>query len=471
VRLSDIARHVIYPEGITTTGWPAVQATCADLGISFDEWQEGLGRLILAKRADGLYAADIAAISIARQSGKTYLLGALVFALCIRQPTLVIWTAHRTRTAAETYRSMQGFAAMPDVAPHISNVVRGAGNEAIEFTNGSRILFGARERGFGRGFAEVDVLIFDEAQILSENAMDDMVPATNAAPNPLIILAGTPPKPSDPGEVFTVLRQEALDGESIDVAYVEISADRGSDPLDRAQWRKMNPSFPGRTSERAILRMHKVLSEDSFRREAMGIWDEFSRHQPVIKPTDWAELVGIAIDRVRPDALGVDMSHGREISIAACWINAEGAHVEEVWAGPNAGAAVQWLKSRVHRRMPIVIDGASPAASLIPELQMQRLRVVTTTAADMARACGLVVDRASTATLTHGGQQAVDDALAGARKRPIRDAGGWGWDRRNETVNIAPLVAFTLALFGATTTTRTTGSQNRSSRGREALVL
>jgi hypothetical protein len=39
--------------------------------------------------------------------------------------------------------------------------------------------------------------------------------------------------------------------------------------------------------------------------------------------------------------------------------------------------------------------------------------------------------------------------LAGARKRKIGDAGGWGWDRRDPSVNIAPLVSVTLARFGA----------------------
>ncbi|MUP49193.1 terminase, partial [Veillonellaceae bacterium M2-8] len=73
------------------------------------------------------------------------------------------------------------------------------GQQAIEFTNGSRILFGARESGFGRGFAMVDVIVFDEAQILTENALSDMVPATNAAPNGLVLMMGTPPRPKDPG--------------------------------------------------------------------------------------------------------------------------------------------------------------------------------------------------------------------------------------------------------------------------------
>ena len=33
----------------------------------------------------------------------------------------------------------------------------------------------------------------DEAQILTEKAMEDMVPATNAAPNGLVLMMGTPP--------------------------------------------------------------------------------------------------------------------------------------------------------------------------------------------------------------------------------------------------------------------------------------
>ena len=81
-RLSDVARHVVTPEGIVSTGWPAVEETCRVMGVEFDEWQRGLGKLILAKRGDGLFAADIMLMSIPRQSGKTYLLGGVVFAMC-----------------------------------------------------------------------------------------------------------------------------------------------------------------------------------------------------------------------------------------------------------------------------------------------------------------------------------------------------------------------------------------------------
>ncbi|ASR87177.1 terminase [Mycobacterium phage LastHope] len=461
-RLSEVARHVIKPEGITSTSWPSVRHECnVNMGLAFDRWQDDLGKLVCAKRSDGLYAADMFAMSVPRQTGKTYFLGAFVFALCKMTPdTTVIWTAHRTRTAAETFKSMQGLAKREQIAPHVQQVLTGNGKEAVLFTNGSRILFGAREKGFGRGFAKVDVLIFDEAQILTENAMDDMIPATNASPNGLILFAGTPPKPTDPGEVFTNLRQEAIDGDSDDVAYVEIGAEEGDDPDADSTWRKMNPSYPHRTSRRAIQRMRKALSWDSFRREAMGIWDKIAVHSAVVKPGVWADLRDpLGPDEgEKPAALGVDMSHGRAISIGACWlIDDDTRHVEQVWAGTDTAAAVEWIVSRAGRRIPVVIDDASPAAALVPELKRRKVKVRRTSAADMAKACGLFENNVDGDTLTHGDQDALTDALMGARKRPIRDAGGWGWDRRDPTCVIHPLVAVTLALLGALDATKHSG--------------
>jgi hypothetical protein len=54
----------------------------------------------------------------------------------------------------------------------------------------------------------------------------------------------------------------------------------------------------------------------------------------------------------------------------------------------------------------------------------------------------------------------------GARKRAIGKAGGWGWDRRDPELNIAPLVAATLARFGASLVKKPNGT-----RERRAVVL
>lgn len=451
--LSDVARYVVAPSGVTATGWPAVRDTCNRLGWGFDGWQDSAGKLILAKRADGQYASDLIVVSIPRQVGKTYLFAAIVFALCLLNKSLtVIWTAHRVKTAKETFNSMQGMSAQDKVAPHIEQVVRGRGDESILFKNGSRILFGAREQGFGRGFTNVGVLVFDEAQILGESAMEDMIAAQNVALNPLTILTGTPPRPKDPGEVFTMARQEALEGESDETLYIELSADRGTDLMDREQWKKANPSFPKRTPERAMLRMKKNLSEDSFRREALGIWDEMSRHQPVIRKAAWLELSDVGpADGTPPDGFGVDMSHERQISVAACWNEGESSHVEEVWAGGDPASAIGWLVERAGRKIPVFVDSMSPASALIPDLAAHRVNVKQSTAGDMAKGCGLFEDRAKTQLLTHANQDRLNDALEGARKRQIRDAGGWGWDRSDPTSAIYPIVAATLALVAAVT--------------------
>ena len=465
-RLSDIAHRVVAPQRVVATGWPAVQSKCGELGISFRPWQPDVGRLILAKRDDGKYAATIGGtgMSIPRQVGKTFLVGAIVFALCLLRPSLtVIWTAHRLRTAEETFGKMQAFAKRKRIKPFVSKIVLGSGDEAIIFRNGSRILFGARERGFGRGFDQVDVLIFDEAQILTENALDDMIPATNQSrqeTSALLLFMGTPPKPTDPGEVFSRMRSEALSGEDEDTGWVEFSADPDFEPtelpapLTEADWRqiaKANPSFPQDTPREAILRMRKKLGPESFKREGMGIWDKVNVSGSPFP--NWPNLVSLLPpeDGEAPSSLGVDMSHDRVISISGCWQGEDEAHVEllEVDVTGNTDAAVRWIRDRAGRRLPVVIDSMSPAASMIPALKALRVKVVTTGSNDMGKACGAVFDAVHSGLLTHSDQAQLNRAMLGCEKRPIGTAGAWGLDRRDADVNIAPAVSAILAVYGA----------------------
>ena len=145
-KLSDVARHLILPSGIVSTAWPSVAAQLDRMRIPLDAWQRGLLTAVMGKRADGLYACGIggAVVSIPRQAGKTYTFGALAFALCLANPdTLVLWSAHRSRTHNETFKSMGSMAELPDVKPFVRRVLTGAGTEAVEFANGSRVLFGA----------------------------------------------------------------------------------------------------------------------------------------------------------------------------------------------------------------------------------------------------------------------------------------------------------------------------------------
>lgn len=449
-RLSEIARHVVAPSGIVSTGWPAVRDKCRELGVLFDPWQHGTGRLILAKRANGRYASTVggAVISIPRQVGKTYLLGAIVFALCLLTPGLtVIWTAHRLRTAAETFQSMQAMARRRKIAPHVAKVILGSGDEEIRFRNGSRIMFGARERGFGRGFAEVDVLVFDEAQILTENAIDDMVPATNQAKNPLVLFTGTPPKPTDPGEVFRRLRAEALSGESDDTVYIEFSADRNARLDDWAQVARANPSYPVRTPREAIQRMRKNLTEESYVREALGIWDEIGADRISIEAWN-ARTVVLAERPAGQPAFFLDCSPGLgSWSISATADNDGLPHVElaDYRRGYDGlvARAVELSGRYPGAHFAHLASGA--VSALIPQLEMAGVKSEPFTNQDMGRACVHLQKLVADGGMTHSGDPLYVQALSVAVPRDIGDD-LWTWSRR-KSGDISPLVSATGATW------------------------
>lgn len=477
-KLSDVARHVVVPADLAFTGWPAVRDKCRKLGIRFDPWQDDAGKVILSKLADGTYATSVGGVvlSIPRQVGKTFLFGAASFALCMSTPGLtVVWTAHHTATANETFASMQGFARRKKVAPYVSNVL--IDDMTVKFRNGSRVMFGARERGFGRGFSDVGVLVFDEAQILTDRAIDDMVPATNAAPNPLLLFSGTPPKPSDPGEVFTAKRAKALAGDSAGMAYIEFSADEDADPDDPKQWTKANPSYPRRTPATAIARMRENLTDDSFMREALGVWDT-TKTNAVIDSQSWklcADPASMAIERL---TLAVDVAPDR----SAASVSLAGKRADELWHveldehRQGADWVPVWLEQRCERNKvhAVVMDDR---CGLVEERNgryyVEGTNIVVTLATadgkDMAIACAKFFDTVMGERLRHTDQPQVNVALSVARKRPL--AGGWAWNRKNATSDITPIVSETLALWGAQSTAVKRPGGNRRPDGRRAVVL
>ena len=472
-KLSDLARHLVLPDGIVSTAWPSVRAQLERMDTPLDPWQQGLVMGALGKRADGLYAAGIGGVvaSIPRQVGKTYTIGALCFALATVTPgSLILWTANRTRTHAETFGSMAGMAERPSVKPFIETVRRANGEQMIEFKNGSRILFGARESGFGRGFAKVDVLIFDEAQILTEKAMEDMVPATNAAPNGLVFMVGTPPRPSDPGEVFTLRREAALSGADPDVMYVELSADKSANPDDRAAWRKANPSYPHRTGEGAILRMRKLLgSVESFKREGLGIWDERQQGRKAFGPGLWSKRVAEP-PTVGVRSFGVKFTpDGSHVAIAGALKPKDSGliHVEAIRQAPMS-EGTQWLVDFLIERKAdfaqVMVDGRAGAGYLVNALVGEGLRKsqILVPSVEQAVTAHSMLDRAVTqGEVTHSGQSDLDLQAEGAIRRKIGSAGGFGWDTEVEGDTVALLDAVTLAHYAAKTTKRNPGRKQR----------
>ena len=78
-------------------------------------------------------------------------------------------------------------------------------------------------------------------------------------------------------------------------------------------------------------------------------------------------------------------SPDRLLAVAGAWaLDDSVLHVELLATDYVADPlqALQWVVERAGRGIPVVIDGASPAASMIPALHAQKCKVITTTAVD-----------------------------------------------------------------------------------------
>lgn len=478
-RLSDRAK-VTYPSGIVSTGWPEVERQHRRMGIKFDWFQVAITKLILAKREDGTYASTVGGVvmSIPRQVGKTFMLCGLLFALCMIFPGFkVLWTAQQLRTAKDTLRSMQGFARRKAVKPFIAYVRVANGEGEVGFINGSRILFGARDYGFGLGMAGVDALVFDEGQRLGETALDDMLPTQNRAKNPLFFIVGTPPRPTDNGEVFTRKRAGALAGDADDMLYVEFSADNEKAPRDRLDWDQVaraNPSFPDHTPKTAILRMWKNLGPDSFWREGYGIWD--SDVANLAFPLDrWKDQ---RTDRPPADgtvAFGVKFSiDGKRVALSAALLPDGGGPVYVECLGvADIAEGTTWLVEKFveqGRSGPtIVVDGKSGAGDFVNSLRAARIsqrRILVPTVDDVITAHSGMLSALHMGDVEHSGQPGLDAQVRGAGKRKIGNYGGWGLEPLAEGGDVVAIESVILARHGLMSMKR---KSNRSRTRGEAV--
>jgi hypothetical protein len=333
------------------------------------------------------------------------------------------------------------------------------GQEAINFANGSRIRIGSRQRGFGRGLSGINVLVFDEAQILTQATLDDTLASMNRGETPWFILMGTPPKPTDTSEVFAEKRREALAGESSDMLYVEYSADQDADLDDREQWAIANPSYPHDTPDAAIRRLRRNLPGNSFRREALGIWDQVGVRSPVIPTTVWNKR------RTQEPAPAGVMCYGVKFTLDAEHValsvavkpNGGPVFVETLQEAPTAQGLkwlVDWITERADKLSLVAIDGKAGtqllANALIQAGVNQRLvRIMSVD--DVIAAHALFLDATAQGRITHAGQQGLVDQVEHAGKRSIGTRGGWGFTPINGQNHLAPLDSVVLAHWAAAT--------------------
>ena len=443
----QLPRVDTHPEFVSSAG-----AEVADLaeaaGLVLDPWQRHALDVIFGEDEQGNWASFEAGVLVARQNGKGAILEAIGLASLFLFPDrLILHSAHEFKTSQEAFLRIKTLVESTDMLRRRVKAIRNAnGEEGIHLLDGSRLRFVARSKSSGRGFT-ADRVILDEAQELPVATMDALIPTLSSRPNPQIIYTGTVPTVLNDSAVWTGVRDRGRKG-SDSLAWLEWSpGEKWEDADDREAWYAANPALGFRLTESYIEKERAALTDDSFRRERLCIWDD-SVQGVVIKPEDWAECLDPSSREDEDIAIGIDVAADRSASsIAVAGLRADGnVHVEVVENRGRSG----WVPARVAQLVnewnpvAVMVDSIGTSGELIPKIQQHGIEVLIGNTRDATQACGDFLTAIESNTLRHIGQLELDEAVAAARSRPVGTEGAWAWNRKDQT-DITPLVACTLA--------------------------
>lgn len=439
-----------------------------------DPWQALILDAWLARTEGDRFACESCGLSVPRQNGKNALLEMReLYGLCIIGEQ-ILHSAHEVRTTNTSFRRLAQFFEDEDNHPEmhalVSRIRYTNGQEAIELTNGGLIRFCARSKNAARGMT-FDVVVFDEAQELTDEQVDAMLPtmAASGLGNRQILYTGTPPSPMSAGTVFKRTRRVALEGEDPTLAWHEWGVEEPGDVTDRRRWYETNPALGIRLSEGFTEKELHTLSSDGFARERLGWWSPDAQGADhVISAEDWdacatadppEDGVMCAAAKFSPD--------GSRVSLAVCLNPKEGTPYVEVVANKSTSSGTRWLADwlvgRRDKVASVAIDGrrGESVVQAIRDGGFPARFVSVPSSADMAKANALLVDRVQAREIRHYGQPDLDSAACGCVRRQI-GADGFGF-ADTETADSTLIEACALALREALTTKRRPG--------RKAVVL
>lgn len=436
------------------------------VGLHLDPWEEYVLRCSLGERAGRTWAALEVACLAPRQNGKNEILIARELAgLFLLKERLIIHTAHEAATSRETHqRVAELIRGVPKLSRRVKNIPTANGKEAVLLKDGARCLFRTRTRTALRGFAAVDLLVMDEAMEIHEHAHGSGFFITAANPNPQVWYTASAVDQwnHQDGVVLARIRERGIAGSDPRLAYFEWSCP-GEHPDDLSEelvsdpqaWAQANPGLGIRISQERIQDEHNKMDPHTFAVERLGVgdWPRTDDHaDEVFDRERWAACADRATKPGTPLYLAFDMPRDRSsISIAVVAQRPDGLFHGEIVerkrrSGDEAERIAQIAKD--HDVADVICDEGGPARSLTGPLERLGVQVVSTSAREYTQACGLFYDAVEQERFRfHPDTPGLTAAVRGAAKRNLGDA--WAWSRKHAAVDISPLVAVSLALWGA----------------------
>lgn len=445
---------------------PTLGAACDKLnraiwGTPLFAWQRHVADVALetVPRAAGGVAMkyQVVVVVVPRRAGKTRLTQAASLFRASAPGSFVWFTAQDGKTAAEKFRlEMVPTLKASQLAP-LFKTRTSAGSERVTIQGGGVFKLFAPVPDQLHGF-DGDMVCIDEAWSFTLQRGQEIEAAarplglTRGGAFQLWIVSAGGDSSSTWLDHWQTLGRSGAPG----VAYFEWSADAdadGYDPYDPALLAATHPSVAeGHVPVEAILQDAATMDRAIFERAYLNVWERPSEQSNYrLDPFKWSAggAPNVTADANPVLAFGVDVAQDRQsAAIVAAGRNGSRVDVEVISHEPGTNWVVPALR-RLHARrpgIPFVMD-ALACAGVVAELRRERLPVETTGPTDMAAACSVVTDLVNAGLLRHRQDAALDNAVANATTKRIRD--GWAWSRKDTDLDISPLVAATLAVHAA----------------------
>lgn len=481
----------------TSLGFEAVE-TAELIGRKLYPWQKYF-LIASLELAPGSFTSDefpklryqTVLLLVARQQGKSFIMSTRLLWRMLMwdgpevEPPLILGAAHKLSAAEEildlSVKSMRRSAGRKFIA-HQSNV---NGNKYFELDNGSRYRCEAASDDGGRGLSVTD-LAFDELRQQRDwESWSALTNTTNARYSSQTIAV------SNAGEgksvVLRSLRTQALKriddwankvstgmmspeefAESHDttMGLFEWSAPEDCDIWDREAWAQAAPSM-GHPDENGIV----LVTEEMYASKAalVGVGGDEGIPEHVFRTENLCNWVSIAaegpfpeekilsctdadseVDPSSPLVVSVDTSHDRSMSyVAVAGYRDDGLpHVEVI----AQRAGTEWVAKFVSQQLDftpdaLVLQGrGAPASSLIEYIEQEGVEVTPCQGNDLTASGGQFSDRVMNETVRFREQESLRLALDDAVKKYLGEV--WVWNRAKSPVDVAPLCAVTMALWG-----------------------
>jgi phage terminase large subunit-like protein len=399
----------------------------------------------------GLPAYREVRVTVPRQSGKTTLI------LVVEVDRSLSWGArqHTLYAAQDRNNSRAKWEEQCTLLTDTDlrkafKVVKGSGREQIQWhKTGSTIGITASGEASGHG-QTLDLGIIDEAFAQHDERLAQAFrPAMLTRPAAQMWVVSTM------GTEESLFLHDRVDdgrarveaGDRRDVAYFEWSAADDDDPDDPETWWRCMPALGRTVTEEVIQKDHDALDPGEFARAYLNRRTGGGR--PVFDAATWQTCRDPASSFAGVPCFALDVTPDRAwASIAVAGRRKDGrTHLEIV----DHRTGTDWIVARLQELYerwnpwPVVVDPASPAASLLIDLRSLSIATEAAGGREYAAASAQFYDAVISAAVRHLDQPVLNAAVSAARKRVLGDA--WLWARRIGT-DVSPLVAVTLARYG-----------------------